>query len=71
MAPVSISTGSSQSVIFRLALGIEQINAATSRNCDEGIGFSAVPVELGRLEVQTREAAHNFQRAKLLGADIH
>ena len=55
----------------RIALRVEEIDAAAARDCDKRIGFGLFAVELHRFEVEAGKATDHFEMAELFGADIH
>ena len=54
-----------------VSLRIEEIDTPAACNRDEWISFGRLTVELRRLQMQARQAAHDFKMTKLLGADVH
>jgi hypothetical protein len=55
----------------RVALRVEQVDAAATGDGDERIGLSRIAIEFHRLEVEAGKRPHDLEMAELFRADVH
>jgi hypothetical protein len=54
-----------------IALRIEEVHPAAACDRNQGVGLGGLTIEFGWFEVHPRQASHDLEMAKFLGADIH